>query len=415
MNQVKISVIIPVYNVERFLEKCLDSILYQTFKDFEVICIDDGSTDNSLSILKSYKKKDKRIKIYTQNNRGAGVARNFGLKKAQGKYIQFLDSDDYFDKKLLEKLFNLAEKNNADLVICSSRKVDDFGNIIESQNPNMPINLNKAPLNKVFNKFDYKEDIFSLFTPIPWNKLILKDLIINNSIEFPDLKIYEDIAFAHSLVVCAEKIIAINEELINYRFNRAGSHANIRSKNTIEMVKSCLKLKEFLQEKGIFQEFEKAFNKAFINHIRSEISFCHEEEYQKFLSEFKNLLPNEWEKYQNGLRKNHITIEYLNKIIGNRPVLFYGASLFIRKILEQETIKNPNILGIIDKNTALWNKTCGNYQIYSPEKIKELKPEGILLTILSNNEDIYLNLKEELSENFPDIELLQNIFDEENN
>ena len=131
---VKISVVLPVYNVANYLRKCLDSLVNQTFKDFEVICVDDGSTDKSTKILEEYQKKDNRIKILQQQRGGAGAARNLGLGHAQGKYVQFLDSDDYFESNLLEEMYTRAEKYDADLVVCSSKKVDDEGNIIRSQN-----------------------------------------------------------------------------------------------------------------------------------------------------------------------------------------------------------------------------------------------------------------------------------------
>ena len=102
MEKIKISVIIPVYNVEKYLRECLESILNQTFQDFEIICVDDGSTDRSLDILQEYKRKDDRFVILQQRHAGAGAARNHGLKLAEGKYIQFLDSDDYFEPTLLE-------------------------------------------------------------------------------------------------------------------------------------------------------------------------------------------------------------------------------------------------------------------------------------------------------------------------
>ena len=103
--QPKISVIIPVYNVEKYLPECLESILNQNFQDFEIICVDDGSTDRSLDILQEYKRKDDRFVILQQRHAGAGAARNHGIKLAEGKYIQFLDSDDYFEPTLLETIF----------------------------------------------------------------------------------------------------------------------------------------------------------------------------------------------------------------------------------------------------------------------------------------------------------------------
>ena len=411
--EVKLSIVIPVYNVEKYLRECLDSILNQAFQDFEIICVDDGSTDKSLEILQEYKRKDDRFVILQQRHSGAGSARNNGIRLAEGKYIQFLDSDDYFEPTLLEEMYNHAEKFGADLTVCSSRKVDDEGNITETGSPNFPINIDKVPMEKVFNREDFKDDIFSLFTPVVWNKLIKKSFLKENNLEFPPLTIYEDIAFMHSLVISAKRIAAFNKELINYRFNRPGSLVSTRSSHTIDAVKSCMYLGEFLKSRGFLPEYENAYRKVFINHIRAEISYCNEDEYKNFLQEFKTLLPNDWQKYQSALRKDYITPEYLKKFIGNKKVMLWGGSLFIRQVLEKETEKNPNILGIIDRNEASAGKQFCNYTIYPPDAINELKPDGVILTVLSNNESIYESLKEEFREKYPTVELLPNIFEEE--
>ena len=114
---VKVSIIVPVFNVEQFLGKCLDSLVNQTLKDIEIICVNDGSTDNSLEILNNYAKQDLRIKIINKKNSGLSTARNTGMKIAQGKYIGFVDSDDWVDLDFYEKLYNSAIKNNADIAV----------------------------------------------------------------------------------------------------------------------------------------------------------------------------------------------------------------------------------------------------------------------------------------------------------
>ena len=122
----KISVIVPVYNVEKFLEKCLKSIIEQTFEDLEIICINDGSTDKSLSILNSYAAKDPRIKILSQTNQGQSCARNAGLEIASGEYIGFVDSDDWIDLDFYEKLYNTAKKYDADIAVASIKRLRTY-------------------------------------------------------------------------------------------------------------------------------------------------------------------------------------------------------------------------------------------------------------------------------------------------
>lgn len=138
----KISVIIPVYNVEAYLQETLDCLYFQTFKDLEIICVDDGSTDSSLSLLQEYSKKDFRVKIISQPNKGQNFARNVGLKYANGDYIHFLDSDDLLNRDFYKKLYNNAIKNNTDLVYCSCLK---FGEEIQDTEE-YPFSNNGKPL-----------------------------------------------------------------------------------------------------------------------------------------------------------------------------------------------------------------------------------------------------------------------------
>ena len=116
----KVSVIIPVYNVEKYLSECLDSVVNQTLKDIEIICVNDGSPDGSAEILEEYAQKDNRIKVITQENRGVSEARNSGLKIASGEYIAFLDSDDYIDLKFFEQLYKRGIESNSDVVVCEN-------------------------------------------------------------------------------------------------------------------------------------------------------------------------------------------------------------------------------------------------------------------------------------------------------
>lgn len=409
----EISIIIPVYNVEKYLRQCLDSILNQTFQNFEIICIDDGSTDKSLEILEEYKRNDDRFVIISQENSGAGMARNKGIETARGKYVQFLDGDDYFEVKMLEKLYNCAEKFDADIAVCSSRKVDENGVVIESGNPNFPLNLDLIHIEKPFNYKDFPEDIFTLIGAAPWNKLYKRNLIESNNLRYPKLIGPDDMCFVNMVNVCAEKIVAIPDELINYRFNRAGSVQTYRANHAIDIIKAGIYIKEFLIKKNIYNLVENAYFKALKASVRWEIALCNDEQYQKFEKELKELLPNDWKMFNPILRKDYITPEYIKKFIGNKRVMLWGASLFIRKVLEKETNKNPQILGVIDRNTASWGTMCGNYEIFPPEALETIKPDAVLLTVFSNNETLYEDMKKEFAEKYPNVELLPNIFEGE--
>ena len=131
---IKTSVIIPVYNSEKYLQPSLESVINQTCRDIEIICVNDGSTDKSLEILNEYAQKDKRLKIYSQEKQGAGAARNLGLSKASGETVIFLDSDDVFDKKLVEILYNKHKQEDSDIVFCNYKVIDNENNICDVSN-----------------------------------------------------------------------------------------------------------------------------------------------------------------------------------------------------------------------------------------------------------------------------------------
>ena len=216
----KISVIIPVYNVEPYLSQCLDSILNQTFTDFECLCVNDGSTDNSLKVLQEYANKDIRIKIINQKNSGSSVARNNALKNSVGQYIAFVDSDDFISKDYLEKLLIIAEKENSDIVYCRHKMYYPLDNKYES-------GVNKEKLNKLFNNYsnlknsdkqikcilDIVENARSICM-----KLYKAEIIKNNNILFFE-NVFAEMDYSFNILVnlYSQKISLLDEEIYYYR------------------------------------------------------------------------------------------------------------------------------------------------------------------------------------------------------
>lgn len=408
----KVSVIIPVYNTEKYLRQCIDSVVNQTFKDIEIICVDDGSTDNSLEILKEYQKNDSRLIILQQNHIGAGEARNKGIEVAKGKYIGFLDSDDWFEPDMLEKMHQRATKFDADMVVCSSKNYDIETNTFINPSEYYPINLEMVPLETPFNYKDCPDYIFNIFGVEPWRHLFLNELITKNNIKFQNLESCNDVAFSLIARICAKRIVVFDNELVNYRYRRKGSIAEYRANYASNIVKSALYIEKYLKEQGLYEKLEIGFIKTFINHIRFETSLCNKKQYEKFLKELKELMPDNWNRFKAALKKDYLTLDYLYKIIGKKRVMLWGASLFLKELLENEPKANPNILGVIDKNPNNLGKMCGNYKIYPPEALNELKPDEVIMTIFNNNEKIYEELKKEFKEKYSNIKLMGNIFSE---
>ena len=252
----KISIIIPVYNTEKYLKDCLDSLLNQTFNEIEIICVDDGSTDNSLSILKEYAKIDNRIIILKQNNKGAGVARNYGMTIAKGEYLLFLDSDDFFKKEMLEILVNTTKEKKTDIII--------FNYIIYNQitgeytKINLSLEKNWWP-NDLFN-FSYEPNkIFTSFRSYPWNKLFLHSFIKENNLYFQNNKRTNDLYFTTTSLALAKRIYYLNKELVYYRVGLKNNSQSTNHLYPLDFFKALLEIKNFLEQKNIYSELKEGY------------------------------------------------------------------------------------------------------------------------------------------------------------
>ena len=218
---ITVSIIIPIYNASHYLEACLDSIQKQTYKHFEVIMVNDGSTDNSGQICDLYAKRDKRFTAYHRKNAGVSASRNFGLSRATGKYILFVDADDTFEPGMLEGCIRLAEKNQADLVICSFRyyMTDENNKIVENS-------LGKEVCVTPGEFFDHWFILIAeneILNP-PWNKFIRKDLLDRHQIRFQEeFSICEDMKFSIQVIGASKKTVLTGRMYYNYYLKSTGT------------------------------------------------------------------------------------------------------------------------------------------------------------------------------------------------
>ncbi len=225
-NQALISVIIPVYNVETYLRECVDSVLKQTYQNFEIILVDDGSTDSSGDICDEYAGDDERICVIHQKNGGLSVARNTGLAEAKGKYIYFLDSDDYIDETALKKLFDIAEKNNSDIVFfdaVSFADTDDFTvkqNYIRKHQYNTTSGYD-AFCGLILNK-EYHSAVPLLF--------IRRMFLLDSDVSFVPDTLYEDMIFSYQLFCKATKVSQCREALYSRRYRKNSIMTSSKSK-----------------------------------------------------------------------------------------------------------------------------------------------------------------------------------------
>lgn len=254
----QISIVLPVYNVEHYLKTTIDSILSQTFTDFELICIDDGSTDNSVSLLSDYASRDRRIKVHTQSNVGPGASRNNGLDKATGKYVMMLDADDIYHPDMLELLHSKAINLNADIVVCKSSRFDNnSGSKLDSW---WMLNEAQIPEAEPFTVWNMPDYAFTAFMGWPWDKLFKRDFIERNGLRYPALSNSEDLYFVFLAIAKADRIGLVDQELIDHRDNRSGSVSGSRAKDPLAFYTStCLLKSELQKDPELYQKLSWGF------------------------------------------------------------------------------------------------------------------------------------------------------------
>ncbi|WP_054834619.1 glycosyltransferase [Methanobrevibacter arboriphilus] len=272
MDNVKISVIIPVYNAEKYLKQCLNSITKQTLRDIEIICINDGSTDNSLKILREYAEKDERFKIINQKNAGAGSARNVGLDNATGEYVSFIDADDWIKHKLYKKLYSIAEKENLDIIMFKMINYDHEKDKLYETNYYNLSELKKWFDGSLFSEKITKNKIFNMSVS-PGGKFYKRSLIESINARYPEGIIFEDTPFYMETYLNAKRCKIINEYLyfrrrseksVTTQFDKHYEDIIYMSNILIDLFKKHDKYKSY--KKGLFN-FKIAFIRKKYNDI----------------------------------------------------------------------------------------------------------------------------------------------------
>ncbi len=261
---VTVSVIIPVFNAEKYISTCIESLISQSYSDFEIICVDDGSTDNSPRILQQYMSMDPRIKIIEQKNQFAGNARNTGMEVASGKYCMFLDVDDFFEKNMIELQVRQIERDHADICICDADIYDDQAGtfrksewlLAKSYIPHVP-----------FNREEIKDHIFFIKTPAAWNMIISSAFIKEHALKFQETKNTNDLYFTYAALNLAQKITVVDMVLVHYRIGTGSNLQSGNDKSPLDFCRAFLKLKELLIEKGIFDEVKRGYISLYLTNF----------------------------------------------------------------------------------------------------------------------------------------------------
>lgn len=255
---IKVSVIVAVYNEEQYLKKCLDSICGQSLKEIEIICVDDGSTDTSLQVLQSFAQRDDRIKVLTQENQFAGVARNHGMGYATGKYLSFLDADDHFETDMLEKMYQRAEESKSDIVICR------YAQYCETSKKIIPMDwsyIDSFFIRKEgFSASSLKHaGIFQITKGWAWDKLFRTGFVKQCGYKFSDFRSSEDGYFVNMLLVRAKKISYMDDVLLTHRVNNPKSLSSTKDKNWLNGFKMLLLMKNEMERLDCYTVYEQSY------------------------------------------------------------------------------------------------------------------------------------------------------------
>jgi glycosyltransferase involved in cell wall biosynthesis len=303
---VEISVIIPVYNVEKYLNECLDSIVNQTFEDIEIICINDGSTDGSLDILNEYENLDSRVKVITQENRGVSAARNKGLELACGSYIYFIDSDDYLELDGLEKLYELSEEKNLDLLLFKLIRFDDRTGEKDFDYSNMPFLLDIGK--ETFTYHDFEEDLFRVDITT-YTKLFKRALIADR--RFAEGLIFEDNILYFDYIFDAERI-HFHDECLYYKRIREDSIISKASRDYTDIFDAYNLIYQKFEERKLFPKFREKLFMRKVDSIYYRFKLINAKYRDFYYSLMKEEFLNQKDEYDNELELKKVTNYYKN-------------------------------------------------------------------------------------------------------
>lgn len=264
MNNIKLSIIVAVYNLEKYLPRCLDALEDQTLQEIEILCVDDGSTDSAPQIIDQYAKKyPEKVKAFHKENGGEFTTRNYGLERAKGEYITFVDTDDYVEPTWAEKLYNAAKQNDADIAVCGFERID--------------IKTNKVT-SKDMTKFGYivkevkSNDDFVLFiNPAPWNKIYKRE--IAQSQRFLNFRGFNDMIFLASSYTKAKKIAFVPDILYHYYLRYDSQIHNVNIKDVENFKKYLLELKQWYIKEQKYDEMKYILDMLAFIHLGTSVMY----------------------------------------------------------------------------------------------------------------------------------------------
>lgn len=252
----KVSIIVPVYNVQRYLSRCLDSLLLQTLSEIEIICVDDGSSDDSPRIIEEYKARDSRVRMIHQQNAGVSAARNAGIDCATAPYIMFCDSDDEYAPEMAEKLYRVMIQSNCDFGRCGVQLFGEQG----------CVNVSESCFNLPFvgDKILLTEDTVLTMDSVVWNKIFRRDVIVRYGIKFPEGLRYEDTCFYWKYAIVSKEAALVKSKLYQYRLHGDSFMSSSGSDRLLDYIRNMEDIREFMERNDLWNVRGGLFLKIFV-------------------------------------------------------------------------------------------------------------------------------------------------------
>lgn len=406
---IDVSVIIPVYNKEKYLRECLNSIIAQTKQEIEIICVEDKSTDSSQDILDWYAEEDSRfVVVKNEVNKGAAKSRNLGLAMAKGDYVIFVDGDDFFDKRYIEELWNKCHENELDVCLCMNWDYwQDKGGEIKAMSRRKKVLSLKNKINDRAYKLTEIPETILAFPPNPWNKMCRKKFLDENGIRFLDLPSCNDQYFHDVCLFYAARIGSVTQELVYYRRGHGECINSHRGNFPLSIYTSLRRTKKELCWKFDWKKLQKYYNSRFVEAIVSELRFINSETKNRMIKFWKNRglkqigmrccnendfsIKKYFEMWKNIMCDNATNTCFCDRrknlsqklYINNKPKIFWGLcetkDLFLRKTVERIADVRTDVVVSTDKNK--YGTWCCGMPVCSA---KALDREGVVLVVTGN-------------------------------
>lgn len=397
----KVSVVVPVYNAEKYLRENVESLLDQTLQDVEYFFVDDGSTDDSLAILQEYAAKDSRMTILHNpiKGQGAAMARNFGIDHVRGKYLSILDADDSFAPEMLEKLYAQAEAVQADIVFYDAYRVDVQTGRMDA--PNWYLDRERFPMQQVFSPRVFADRMFQISNASVWLKFFSRDLIVRKKLRFQPFHYVDDIVFTFTAIAEAERVVALPERFVYYRVNDAGSQTMQAFRHPEAGYCATDALYQELRRRGLLGTYQVTFlNDAARNFDNVAKKLQRMDDYQTLYDAdkgrlsrwgltsgrmkrlswrargvFSKMLEMTAQEYRTGKkskkrRENMTGTLHLPKTITDQPLALWGFRT-LDAMLQQQVVQAVDVRKtcMVEEDAGLWGSLCHGMPVCAPAAI----------------------------------------------